>query len=308
MTGKGPADARVGRFARIAAFIGLAWAAGCAPEAQPPREACPDLTLAWNGELQEALAAALDDAGEMWAIRSRQLAVAVADISDPRRPRLAAFNPKQMFYGTEMPKLGILFATLVEIDRGSLSLDDATRRIIRHLARRSSNVDATWLFDRIGASRVAWNIAAEPQRLYHPDLGGGLFARRTDDASLTREQRALANLIHGANPLQAARFYHLVACGEMFSAELSEEIPDLLGMPELAVGTTPPKDEAAPETTWSFHADSGIVVRGGDRYVIAALATRPLGETWLLRIVGEVDDMMSSFETAGIRPPGPTKF
>jgi hypothetical protein len=234
--------------------------------------------------------------------------VAVADITNPRRPRLAAFNPKQMYYGTELPKLGVLFAAFVQIDRGALTLDDATRRVIRRLARRSSNVDATWLFDRIGSSQVAWNLATEPQRLYHPDLGGGLFVGRTDDASLTRERRALANLVHGANPLQVARFYHLVACGETFSSELGEEIPALLAMPELAMSTTPPGEEAAPETTWSFHSDTGIVVRNDARYIIAALATRPLGKTWLLRIVDEVDDMMSSFQTAGIRPPGRAEF
>jgi beta-lactamase class A len=309
VAGRRAAGVRPKRIPRIAALVALALAcaAGCSRDEQAPREACPDLTHSWNGELQEALAAALEATGDVRAIRSQQLAVAVVDISDVRRPRLAAFNPTQVFVGASAPKLGVLFAALVQIDRGALALDVSAREVIRRIARRSSNVDATWLFDRIGGSRVAWSLAAEPHRLYHPESGGGLFATRSGDASLGGEQRALADVVHGASALQAARFYHLLACGATFSPELTAEIPALLAMPGLA-SSTPPGGEIAPGTATGFHADTGIVLRNDARYIIAALARQPLGEAWLLRIVGAVDDMLGSFETAGVRPPGPTKF
>ncbi|MGB5749702.1 MAG: hypothetical protein WBM69_22190 [Desulfobacterales bacterium] len=85
----------------------------------------PALRDSVNPELQKAFEKALTDhfGAEFWELaKAKKVGIAIADITDPRRPRVAAVNGDLMLYAASLPKIAILLGAFVQIERGKLVL------------------------------------------------------------------------------------------------------------------------------------------------------------------------------------------
>jgi beta-lactamase class A len=275
-------------------------ALACSASDFPGSSSYPKLEESGDAEFQQVLEAALaSKPGFMESITSKKLALVVVDVTDLRRPRLAEFNSRQMMYAASITKLGIVFAAGLLIDRGELELDDALRTSLEKIVRKSSNAEAARVFDLIGGERIAELLESEPYRLYDPELGGGLWVGKSYDKTPAWKRDPIAGLSHGANALQVARLYYLVVSGQAFSPETSANMREIFGRPELkhkfvkGLEGKPAQVTYRKSGTWkAFHADSGVIERTGDVYIIVALAEDPRGEEKLQKLVRIVDDMM----------------
>ncbi|MFC1611523.1 serine hydrolase [Myxococcota bacterium] len=73
--------------------------------------------------LQSALRRIVERLGVERMVSSRRLGIAVADITDPQRPRFAGVNEGQELFAASLPKIGVLVGALCLVDRGQLDLD-----------------------------------------------------------------------------------------------------------------------------------------------------------------------------------------
>ena len=119
----------------------------------------PALRESFDPELQSRLERTLRGLGLQSAIDQGKLGVVLADITDLEDPRLASVNGDEMFYAASLPKLAILLGAFVEIERGAMTLDRATRESLVQMIRYSSNVEATRMLRRVGISVEDWLAA-----------------------------------------------------------------------------------------------------------------------------------------------------
>ncbi|MGB5747780.1 MAG: hypothetical protein WBM69_12395, partial [Desulfobacterales bacterium] len=85
----------------------------------------PALRDSVDPELQKAFEKALTDhfGAEFWELaKAKKVGIAIADVTDPRRPRVAAVNGDLMLYAASLPKISILLGAFVQVERGKLVL------------------------------------------------------------------------------------------------------------------------------------------------------------------------------------------
>jgi len=77
-----------------------------------------DLAPLWDWsdrELEAQVDAALVQLGLDDDARRKRLAVALVDLSDPERPRVASVNPDTMMYAASLPKIAVLLGAFEKI-------------------------------------------------------------------------------------------------------------------------------------------------------------------------------------------------
>jgi beta-lactamase class A len=264
----------------------------------PALQKHPSLWDHHDVELQQSLEGALDAARPGWrkTAEAGKWSFALVDATNLRRPEVAWINPDQTFYAASVPKLAILLAAFVLIDRGELALDADTRNSLERMIRNSSNVKASEMYHRIGAPQIAEII--QHYRLYDPEHGGGIWVGKSYDKTPRWKGDPLHGLSHAATAMQAAHFYYGMLTSEFLSPERSAEMKVILGDP--AVKHKFVKGLEGREAriyrksgTWgSHHADTGIIEYDNRRYIVVALADLPDGETTLRELIVLVDDLM----------------
>ena len=268
----------------------------------------PPLRESNDPGLQEALDGSLKELGLWQAGRSGQLRIVVVDITDLRRPEVAAQNPDQMVYAASLPKVAILLGAFVQIESGDMELDEQARSSMTRMIRNSSNVEATRVLRQVGFERLAEILRSDRYRLYDPKWGGGLWVGKEYGPAPRWRGDPIHGISHGASAMQVARFYYLLETERLVSHELNLEMSEILSEPVVHhkfVAGLKDRPEASirrKSGTWrEHHADSGVIDRGRHRYIAVALVEHPHGEQWLRRLIVRIDELMEE------RHPDPEK-
>jgi beta-lactamase class A len=252
-------------------------------------------------DLESGLADALRNLGLEWALRERKLGVALVDITEPGRPRVAALNGDSMLYAASLPKICVLLAAFEKAAEGRFTIDEGARALMLNMIRRSSNSAATALMERIGRDYIARVMLSPRYRLYDPLHNGGLWAGK-DYAKVGAWRRdPMYNLSHGATPMQVARFFYLLETGRLVSPQASRDMKDILGNSAIHHKFVRGLEAVQPTArvyrksgTWGIsHADGALIERrDGVTYIAAAIAEDPMGGEWLKQIIIAMDRLM----------------
>jgi beta-lactamase class A len=234
------------------------------------------------------------------AVRTRNLSVALVDITDPDGPRLAFANPNHMMYAASLPKIAILLGAFERIGRGQMELDAPTLDTLRQMIRRSSNGAATEMLNRVGQDFILEVLQSPRYRLYDPQTNGGLWVGKEYSKSSALRRDPLHQLSHGATALQVARFYYLLETGQLVSPEHSRAMKAILGNPEINHKFVKGLKARHPDSTiyrksgtWQdFHSDSALIEHEGHRYIAVALSQSPDGGRWLSELIVAMDNLI----------------
>ena len=272
--------------------------------ATPALASQPKLAACFNNHLQAGLESCLYELRLEDAAERKKLSVALVDITDPRRPRMAAINGERMMYAASLPKIAILLGAFERIHRGEMELDNATREQLTRMIRNSSNRAATEMLNRVGKTFLVELLQSPKYRLYDPQNHGGLWVGKEYGKSGAYQRDPLANLSHGANAFQVARFYYLLETGQLVSPEMSREMKKILGKPAIqhkfvkGLQTRPEAEIFRKSGSWrQYHADSAIVEHAGRRYIAVALAEDNQGGEWLSRLIVRLDDLIQQLHS-----------
>ncbi|MDX1607250.1 MAG: serine hydrolase [Candidatus Competibacterales bacterium] len=259
----------------------------------------PKLAACQNNRLQEGLESCLYELRLDQAAKRQKLSVALVDITDPEQPRLAAINGERMMYAASLPKIAILLGAFERIARGEMELDSATQETLTRMIRNSSNSAATEMLNRVGKKFLVELLQSPKYRLYDPANNGGLWVGKEYGKSGAYQRDPLANLSHGANAFQVARFYYLMETGQLVSPEMSRKMKAILSKPAInhkfvkGLQQRPDAEIYRKSGSWrQYHADSAIIERAGRRYIAVALAEDSHGGEWLSRLIVRLDDLI----------------
>jgi beta-lactamase class A len=290
-----------------------------APETAPvtpvrlplPRELWQPLRESQDPGLQRRLHTVLETRpGLRRLVREARLAVALVDLGEPARPRLAAVNGDRMLYAASLPKIAILLAAFEALEQDRLPESPAVLRDMEAMIRRSDNGAATRMIERVGLRRIDDVLMQDRYRLFDPAQGGGLWVGRAYARESRRIPDPVAGLSHGATALQVARFYYMLAHGRLVSRERSAQMLDFLSNPAIDhkfVRSLRARDARLGRVyrksgTWrDWHSDSALVWEdGGQRYILVGLVESPEGEQILRGLVPLVESLLQPAAGAGI--------
>ncbi len=254
-----------------------------------------------DAELQAELEAALERLGLSQAARKRQLCVALVDINQVERPRVAAVNGDTMMYAASLPKIAVLLAAFEQVAQGELTLDTVTQISLEQMIRRSSNTAATQMIHLVGKENIARILSSPRYRLYDPEHNGGLWVGKDYAKGGLWRRDPLANLSHGATAMQVARFYYLLETGRLVSPEHSKKMKAILGNTQLRHKFARALFEVDPDAklyrksgSWrTYHSDSALVEDVDRTYIAVALINHPDGGKWLIEIAKALDEIMA---------------
>jgi len=280
-------------------LFGLLALLASAPSFADGLDGFPTLWESHDPGLQQQLEKTLADLGLDAAVRSKQLAVTLVDITDLEEPREASVNGDEMLYAASLPKIAILLAAFVEIEQGDLALDKDTRSSLTRMIRNSSNADATRMLNRVGKDRLLEILQSNNYRLYDPQVNGGLWVGKEYGKSGAYHRDPLHHLSHGATTMQAARFYYLLETGQLVGPALTREMKAILGNPGInhkfvkGLADYPDARIFRKSGSWrKWHADSALVESNGHKYILVALAENKSGGLWLSRLIKPIHEFM----------------
>jgi beta-lactamase class A len=267
----------------------------------------PSLWERHDSRLQKQLDTTLSSLGLDRAVRNRKLSVALVDMTVPGEPRVAAVNGDQMLYAASLPKIAILLGAFVEIEEGSMALDQRTRDSLTQMIRVSSNQEATRMLNRVGKERLLRILQSDKFHLYDPQVNGGLWVGKEYGKSAAFKRDPLHNLSHGATAMQVARFYYLLETGRLVDDKLSAEMKTMLGDPGInhkfvkGLADYPDAKIYRKSGSWKqWHADSALVEANGHTYIIVGLAEDAKGGLWLSRLIKPVHEFMVPTKLAAV--------
>ncbi len=279
----------------------------------PAGESCPPLNVCTDPRLQARLDRSLGTLDLSDAAESKDLCVALVDITDPHAPRMASVNGDTMVYAASLPKIAILLGAFDRISRGDLPLDGETRNTMTRMIRNSCNRSATEMLNRVGKEYLADLLQSPRYRFYDPKGCGGLWVGKEYGKSPAFRRDPLFNLSHGATALQTARFYYMLETGRLVSPRFSREMKRILSKPAIHHKFVKGLEAARPGSkiyrksgTWkSYHADSAIVERDGRKYIAVALAHGPGAGAWFPKLIVALDDLIFRPTLHARRAPSP---
>jgi beta-lactamase class A len=285
----------------------LALSVGCASlgsaSAQPATAA--DLRAASDPLLQRSLESTVRGLGLDAAVQGGRLALALVDVSDGGRPRLAMLNGDRMMYAASLPKIAILFGAVAEAEAGRMQLDGERLAAMANMIRHSSNVDATRVLHWVGGERLLQLLESPRFAFYDRAEGGGLWVGKAYDSAPAFRRDPVASLSHGATVYQVARLYARLADGRLFEPRFNALMLDALSRPGIRhkfVAGLAERPQAVlwrKSGTWQdTHADSALVESGGRRFVMVAIARSPEGGEWLRRLAAPLHDLIVPADAA----------
>ncbi len=235
------------------------------------------------------------------AVRSKRLAIALVDITDPSAPKLAQLNGDEMMYAASLPKIAILLAAFERIRAGKLPLNDELRQTMTRMIRYSSNAAATEMIHKVGGEYINEVLESPKYRLYDPRHNGGLWVGKEYAGSKAFHRDPLHHLSHGATAVQVARFYYMLETGQLVSPRFSHEMKRILSRPGISHKFVKGLQQVYPDVqmyrksgTWrQWHADSALIEHGNHRYIAVALAHDPHGGDWMKKLIREMDEIIA---------------
>lgn len=269
---------------------------------EPTGRGYHNLREAQDSEMQRLLRQSIRELDLEDAIEDKQLSVALVDVTEARRPRMAMINGDEMMYAASLPKIAILFGAFQKAHDGRLRLDEDMRRQMTDMIRFSSNEAATYVLDRIGRSYLASLLQSRAYRFYDANLNGGLWVGKAYASGSAYKRDPLHNISHGATAYQVARFYYMLETGRLVSAEYSRQMKEMMSNPGIHHKFVKGLEETHPDAriyrksgTWrEYHADSAIIERAGRRYIAVGLAEHRKGGEWLKQLIVAMDGIVFS--------------
>lgn len=255
--------------------------------------------------LQRALEKSLTGLGLNKAIADKRLSVALVDITNPKKPRVAAVNGDEMKYAASLPKIAILLGAFVEIEAGAMDLDGTTRNSLTQMVRKSSNREATNMLNKVGKQRLLKILQSPRYKLYDAASNGGIWVGKEYAKSPAYKRDPLHNLSHGATAIQTARFYYMLETGQLVNPELTAEMKQMLSRPAInhkfvkGLKSRPGAKIYRKSGTWSrWHADSAIVEDGEYKFIVVALAESSKGGKWMSEMITPLHDLIVPMQVA----------
>jgi len=253
-----------------------------------------------NIKLQKNLTQAVNDLKLTRAVKNTQLGVVLVDITDPKKPKLASENGSTMFYAASLPKIVILLGAFHKSEQGKLDLNDEIIQKLTNMIRYSSNKDATEMMNIVGMKYIADMLQSEQFKLYDPDQGGGLWLGKEYAKKRLWKRDPMFNISHGATGLQVAKFYYLLATGQLLSPVSCARMLKILGNPGInhkfvkGIKAIDPKAQIYRKSgSWrEYHSDSALIERNGHRYIAVGLAKNPNGGKWLQDLIVAMDSLV----------------
>jgi beta-lactamase class A len=251
-----------------------------------------------DARLQSGLEDIVEARGLAAAVRDGRLALAVADLTEPNTPRVAALNGDRMMYAASLPKIAILFGAMDKIQHGSKP-DASLEQDIEAMIRYSSNPAATRVLHWVGRDHLLDLLQSPRVRLYDPAHNGGLWVGKDYGGSPPFRRDPLHNLSHGATAMQVVRLFQMLESGELLDAERTARMKSALGDPGIRHKFVKGL-EARPDAiiyrksgTWQhFHADGALVESGTRKLVLVGLAEDPRGGDWLAELAAPLHDLV----------------
>jgi beta-lactamase class A len=280
----------------LVCIINMALAACSRPE-------YPSLWKSRDPQLQKTFSVALkNEFGDaFWQrVQQKKIGIALVDITDLKRPKVAEINGDVMLYAASLPKIAILLGALVQVERGKLKFDDELRESLTRMIRESSNDDATAVLNKVGFKPLAKILRSRRYRLYDPAHNGGLWVGKDYAGGKEWQRDPLHDISHGATAMQTARFYYLAITGRLLPPRLNEDLLEILSKSEIEHKFVKGLEETNPEAriyrksgTWKhYHADSGIIVAEGYSYILVAIARDPRGGEDMVKLISTAEEMM----------------
>lgn len=267
-----------------------------APPAPPPPAPtlAPDPDFALQSDLER-----LVRASNLWpAVEDGRLALLLAVVSDPQRPRLAEINGHKMMYAASLPKIAILFGAAVALQDGRVPLDATMRSDMVNMIRYSCNDCATRVLERVGRDYLTDLLQAPEYGFYDPDHGGGLWVGKDYAPAPAYHRDPLFQISHGATAFQVARFYYMLETGTLVGPESTRLMNDALSRPGIrhkfvqSLGGIPGLEMMRKSGTWrQFHSDSALVRYRGQSYIIVGLTQDENGGKWLASLAKPIHEL-----------------
>lgn len=253
-------------------------------------------------DLNEELARLISGQRLSQLVEDRKFAVSLVDITDPALPRYAGVNDHVMMYAASLPKIVAIMAGFERIAEGALRYTPEMRQMFLRVARRSSNTDASKVIQMVGFENIARILTSHKYRLYDTGGAGGLWLGKAYGGPNDYWKRdPVHNLSHGATAYQTARFFLLMARGELVNPRFSAEMREIFSEPEIrhkfvkGLSGVPGVKIARKSGTWKdWHADAGIIEHDGRRYIAVGLVEHPRGGEILEKLIGGLDRIICS--------------
>lgn len=260
----------------------------------------PTLDSCLSPRLQQGLESCVQDLNLQKAVSSKNLSIALVDITNPLEPKMASVNGDQMMYAASLPKIAILLGAFERIAQGDMDLDPATYKQLTRMIRNSSNSAATQMLNRVGKPYLAKLLQSPRYKLYDLERNGGLWVGKDYGKASAWKRDPLYNLSHGATAFQVARFYYMLETGRLVSPETSREMKKILGNPAISHKFVKGLKQADPNAriyrksgSWrQYHADSAIIEHDNRRYIAVALAKSDRGGEWLKQLIVHLDNLI----------------
>jgi beta-lactamase class A len=269
--------------------------------ASAPVTPAPDLWSSMDSRLQQGLEALIEAHGLRAAVEDGRLALAVADITDPAAPRVAALNGDRMMYAASLPKIAILFGAMDKLQRQGIKPDATLQQDIEQMIRVSSNSAATRVLEWVGRDQLIALLQAPGVKLYDPVRNGGLWVGKDYGGNPAYRRDPLHNLSHGATAMQVAHLFQLLESGMLLDAERTARMKAALGNPGIkhkfvkGLESRPEATIYRKSGTWQrFHADGALVECRGRKLVLVGLAEDAKGGDWLASVAAPMYDLALS--------------
>jgi len=156
------------------------------------------------------------------------------------------------------------------------------------------------MIDRLGFDKIEKVLTDPRYNLYDENHGGGLWVGKRYGSGGGRNPDPMKGLSHAATAMQVARFYYMMAFGQLVSQERSEQMLNIMVDSKLHHKFVNTFDKVAPDAkvfrksgSWSvFHSDS-VMVWGPERqYILVALVEDGDGENIIRQLGLAVDQIM----------------
>ncbi|HET6592771.1 MAG TPA: serine hydrolase [Xanthomonadales bacterium] len=238
----------------------------------------------------------------LWpAVEKGDLALLLAIVTDPARPRMAELNGHQMMYAASLPKIAILFGAAVSIERGRLQPTQALRQDMVDMIRVSCNDCATRVLEQVGREELIELLQAPEYAFYDPNGEGGLWVGKDYAQAEAYHRDPLFGLSHGATAFQVARFYYRLKTGTLVGPESTELMLEAMSRPGIrhkfvkGLEGIPGIRMLRKSGTWkTFHADSALVQYRDQTYIMVGLANNENGGQWLAQLASPLNELVNT--------------
>lgn len=270
-------------------------------------------------ELAQALGAIAADLGIADLAAEGRASVMLVDLAGTpeRTARHAGIDADSTLAAASIAKLGILAATYLAAESGEIAITPDFRALLERMIRQSANTDATRAIEVLGFERIAAAMD-DPRIALHDAARGGLWVGKDFTGGKVWKLEPRSGQAHAASAAAVARFYALLARGELVNAKASASMREILavttwdhkfvaGLKEGAgIKTAAPRAGRDPVTIPGYaifrksgsygpaQGDSALIEAAGRRYVLVCLlADKEGGEAKLRRLAARVDRMMA---------------